>query len=225
MALGHWLKDYIGPHEEGGGGDAGYECTETRTTLTEESVTTVAQGAFNMAPLSYLTPITAETIVVTFDGEEYECEKTGTGAYGDFGDSGPDFSVYPFAIMPTPSGNSIFTETAGTYSVKIEALEETVETTDCFKKAVLSASALMLDAVQGFTFNEAYNAFKSGRLIYLSLPPIGSYSEICPVVAVGMDDKNGTYYVKALSFSSASATTPSALTYTASSPTDIMTSN
>ena len=31
MALGHWLKDYIGPHNEGG--DPGYSCKTIRQTL------------------------------------------------------------------------------------------------------------------------------------------------------------------------------------------------
>ena len=57
-------------------GDKGYECIETQEVLTSESVTTAAQGDFNIGRLAYPEPITADTIIVTFDGTEYECNAT-----------------------------------------------------------------------------------------------------------------------------------------------------
>lgn len=144
---GHWLKDYIGPRASAGGGeiDLGYSCTETTTLLTDESVTTV-QGDFgNIASLSYSTPIDADTIKVTFDGTEYVCNKIvgeRSYGYGGMGERGPDFSEYPFAIIPyfDEGFNRIFTETAGTYQVKIEAISLSVMTTPCFEKAVEAVS-------------------------------------------------------------------------------------
>lgn len=125
----------------GGDCDCGYECTETLTTLTEESVTTIAQGNFNMGALSYSQMIDADTITVTFDGTEYECPKIeafDANLYGGVSltpSLHPDFSQYPFTILSEASGNSFATETAGTYTVKIEAVEEIVTTTPCFDKA------------------------------------------------------------------------------------------
>jgi len=54
------------------------------------------------------------------------------------GEEGVDWSEYPFQIS---SGlrNDIYTETAGTYQIKIETVEESVETSECFEKAVASS--------------------------------------------------------------------------------------
>lgn len=126
-----------------GGGDCGYECEETITLLTEESVTTTTQDELNRGVLSYSQLIDAEVVKVTFNGTEYECPRiavSNNNGYGGVGQSGPDFSQYPFAILSgtTPFGSyetTFFTEIAGTYTVKIEAFEETITTTPCFAKA------------------------------------------------------------------------------------------
>ena len=103
----------------GGGGGGSW------TVLTEESVTTVDQGGFNVGALSYIfTSEPPETLRITFDGTAYECEAISSGdaySYGGIGEQGPDFSVYPFALNVTPDRTLLFTETAGTYSIKIEA--------------------------------------------------------------------------------------------------------
>lgn len=119
----------------------GYSCTETITLLTDESVTTVFDEVNNSGTLAYSTSIDADTIRVTFDGTEYTCniqEGPMGKLYGaPMGVWGLDWSEYPFQIS---SGlrNDIYTETAGTYQVKIETVEEVVETTPCFEKAVNS---------------------------------------------------------------------------------------
>lgn len=129
----------------GGGTDVGYECTETRTVLTEESVTTVAGEYGNDGSLAYSTPITAETIRVTFNGVEYVCDAVAMGGtvrgYGGISQSDTDFSEYPFAITSNSNPdasfvNGLYTETAGTYQVKIETVEQSVETSECFENAV-----------------------------------------------------------------------------------------
>ena len=91
-------------------------------TLTEESVTTaIEQGASAAIGLfAYSERITADTIKVTFNGTEYTCNKIdddGVACYGAF----DDFSEYPFLIESSESGNYLDTETAGTYTLKIEA--------------------------------------------------------------------------------------------------------
>lgn len=121
--------------------DPGYSCTETVTLLTDESITTVFDEVNNRGTLAYSTSIVADTIRVTFDGTEYTCnvqEGPMGKLYGaPMGVEGLDWSEYPFQIE---SGlrNYIYTETAGTYQVKIETVEEVVETTPCFEKAVNS---------------------------------------------------------------------------------------
>lgn len=144
----------------GGDCDCGFECTEAQATLTNETVTTTAQGTYNMGALSYSQMIDADTITVTFDGTEYECsgvEAFGGYIYGGFSTTPtphPDFSQYPFTILSQASGNSLATETAGTYTIKIEAVETTVTTTSCFKRAVESVS------------DNGYACYGEGELIF-----------------------------------------------------------
>lgn len=108
-----------------GGGDCGYECTETLTTLTEESVTTTMDGDTAFGALSYSQLIDADSITVTFDGVEYECPRLSDGTYGapyDQSTDTTDWSEYPFEIASsTEFGNELATETAGTHTIKIGA--------------------------------------------------------------------------------------------------------
>lgn len=162
--------------------DKGYECTEGWVTLTDESVTT-AQDQFGSvsSTLAYSTPIDADTIKVTFDGTEYTCDKALIGdmiAYGGVGEQGPDFSEYPFAITST-NANLIYTETAGTYQVKIEAFGTSVTTTPCFEKAVKSVSGsssssskfVVTFTQDGSTYTadhtlaEVLDAYNSGKVV------------------------------------------------------------
>ena len=169
--------------------DLGYSCTEEWVTLTDESVTTVkdtlpyATGDFTSSE-----PITADTIKITFNGAEYnnvpvvvEMAPFGTlyryGAQYSDELANFDFSTYPFAIAIASAGNRLFTETAGTYQVKIEVFEETIETSECFKKAVESVRtgafqvrAISRDAETGVvTYNcstsQLQNAYMRGDYI------------------------------------------------------------
>lgn len=126
-----------------GGGECGFECGEEWVTLTEESVTTIAQSGFNVGFFSYKQLINAETIRVTFDGVEYDCPRIAFDDYSMYGGVNPDthmpdFSQYPFSILSNGTDNQIATETAGTHSIKIESMQEAVTTTQCFEKAVRS---------------------------------------------------------------------------------------
>lgn len=121
MAIGHWFKNftkwYFNPKNEGGG--------DSWTVLTEETVTTqLISDDLVWAELSYSEPIEAETIKVTFNGTEYECSRIvmeSKCAYGGVSETGPDFSEYPFALLSEDGISQLFTETAGTYTIKIEA--------------------------------------------------------------------------------------------------------
>ena len=102
------------------------------TLLFEEEVTTAIEEGEEDAPFpvgrfSYNKYINADTIKVTFDGVEYQCDlitMNGGNFYGgiDSTSGGPNFSEYPFTIMSTSVvGNMIATQTSGTHIVKVEA--------------------------------------------------------------------------------------------------------
>lgn len=143
------MEDGIEEALECCGGDAGYSCGESYELLTQESVTTIYDQGFNDGVLSYSQGIDADTIRVTFNGTEYECsvvQGSDTFSYGaeyDPNTDTVDWSQYPFIIasLPTEGVNSITTETAGTYQIKIEAASTTVETSECFEQAVESITS------------------------------------------------------------------------------------
>lgn len=107
---------YADVNVEGGGG-------ETWQTVFEGSVTTASEVEETpWAELSEVADLSADTIKVTFNGVEYTCEKQSTlGGYSygaPFGNE--DWSEYPFRIDINPRMSSIMTQTAGTYTLKIE---------------------------------------------------------------------------------------------------------
>ena len=106
----------------GGGGGGG-----SWTVLTEESVTVGGEGG----RLTYNTQITADAIKVTLNGTEYTVSPSvDTSPFGTSYTYGAqfseeldryDYSTYPFSVVSTPNGaNTLHTETAGTYTIKIE---------------------------------------------------------------------------------------------------------
>lgn len=108
----------------GGGSDSG---EKSWNTVFDGQVTTEYQdfdGGINIGQIGLIQGVATDTVKVTFDGTEYECQKITTNdfiAYGGLNsDTGmPDFSVYPFLIAP--EGDNLLTEQAGTYTLKIEA--------------------------------------------------------------------------------------------------------
>lgn len=187
--------------EASGGGTAGYECTEERVTLAEESVTTAVDpeypddGAFGT--LSYAEPITADMLKVTFNGAEYNCSaiagEAGAVSYGaqyDAQSGGFDWSEYPFSINSYHGDNRISTETAGTHQVKIEVVQLSSEISECFKAAVQKASApLVLDVnnnVLNRSFREIAQAYLSGRTVLLD--PLGVSKDWYSMVSLSIDN-------------------------------------
>ena len=135
---------------EGGSGEAGYECTETTEQLFNETVTTADHDGVSFSLLAYSAPITADELIVTFDGTEYVCPKiedNGVVQYGGFDPNTgmPDFTNYPFIISSHPSqGNIVATESSMTATISASATSSTVETTECFEEAVLKIVSPML---------------------------------------------------------------------------------
>lgn len=108
---------------------------ENWTTVFDDEVTTEQpEGAPAAVALITLTGELSDTIKVTFDGHEYECEmvQADPNYYGANIFDGPvDWSVYPFCItFERPEEYMFFTENAGTYSLKVEATEESGESSD-----------------------------------------------------------------------------------------------
>lgn len=65
------------------------------------------------------TQITGDSIKVTFNGNEYVLPKTENG-YGAINEDRPDFNEYPIYIATGEDGSTLLTQTAGTYTLKIE---------------------------------------------------------------------------------------------------------
>ena len=169
----------------GGSTDVGYTCEYV--TLTEETVTTVEDGDFICADLSYTTPIEATTIRVTFNGTVYECERIedNDSAAHYYGASGDDWSEYPFRIW-VGSHNILDTETAGTYTLKVDS--EVATTTECFKRAVKSVEPLVIyiaeengTYVSSLTYAEMREAYSQGRTI-MATADYGSGGPYSPII-------------------------------------------
>lgn len=137
------------------------------TQLFSETVTTTAGSMGNEAQLNYSSAINVDTLFVTFDGTEYECariERSSAYFYGGFSGSAPDFSEYPFFIYSDGNGNTIYTENIGTYA--IAASTASIEISSSFDSAVVLAGGF--EVVSGTTtFQEACDAFKSGKRVYV----------------------------------------------------------
>lgn len=134
---------------EGGGGDVGYECTETTEQLFGETVTTAESEDGCFAELAYSEPITADELTVIFNGTQYICSKIegeDTVYYGGFDPNTgmPDFTNYPFGIVSEDGVNVIATESPMTVTVSASVTSPTVETTECFERAVKSACGRVL---------------------------------------------------------------------------------
>lgn len=180
---GTWDKAEAG----GGGSSKGYECTETRTLLTDETCTFEASADMFRARLSYSDFIDADKLFVIFDSVEYgpiskEVIHNGT-YYGDvnIADGTVNFDRFPFMIGSSRQGigdaNTIayvYAETGGEHTIKIEAIETIATTTPCFEKAVQSVTAPLMinfmeaDAETGNiyfdkTIGEVTNAYLKGR--------------------------------------------------------------
>ena len=125
---------------EGGGGNAGYECIEVLTEVFNSELTTASAGSFFLATFAPSQPLEGDSITVTLNDTDYTLPKVELG-YGAFDSNhNPIFVNYPCAIGILNEQHYFFIPSAGTYSVKISALTKSVETSECFEKAVKSVS-------------------------------------------------------------------------------------
>lgn len=97
--------------EEYGGGETWNTVFEGNVTTVENEKTGTNSGSIE---LDELLP---ETIKVIFNGTEYICNMNTNGSFGAVYNAGrTDFTDYPFSI----NNETLYTETAGTYTLKIE---------------------------------------------------------------------------------------------------------
>lgn len=136
------MEDGIDEALQSGGGTVGYSCTETTTLLTEETVTTAETDGRTVGNLTYtFQEEPPEILLITFDGVEYNCNRQVEEEANVYGSTDPTFSDYPFSLWVGLSYTRLFTPSAGTYSIKLEEVNASVETSECFQKAVKSMSA------------------------------------------------------------------------------------
>ena len=109
------------------------------TVLTEENVTTHSEGRMSCGNFSYSQLIDVNSLIITFDGTEYEVNKvnfSNSHWYGGISQTGPDFSEYPFVVMSSTNGNLLCTSQEGTYSVKIEVFVEDSDSSTEFSPVI-----------------------------------------------------------------------------------------
>lgn len=180
----------------GGGTDCGYSCEEGYIAVFDGSITTYLEN--NIAGYMFDSPLElGENVRVTFNGVEYDVEpdeENGYGASYDDDLGAFDFSEYPFYL----ASDYILTESVGTYTLKVENLEEVITLTDCFSKAARKANIFLINATTTMpslnyddgwnfknqsvlgtvidkTFNEIQQAISDGCLPILNLNYSGHY--------------------------------------------------
>lgn len=163
--------------------------------LFEETITTAA-GSFGIsAELEYSETIESTTLTITFDGTDYVCERIdamGMYFYGGFTQSGPDFTDYPFALQSNYGTNTIYTSTAGTYSVA--ASGNAIAVSDSFSSAVNSCIVsqeipyLRIDVMDSSTvlsWGEINSAFTSGYICVVS-----GFGPVLQMWSMGIPEQN-----------------------------------
>ena len=146
--------------------DRGWSIDSTQ--LFSETVTTKSGFDGASCVFEYSTPITADMIIVTFDGTAYTCNVAVDGSdrvYGDF-----DFVTAPFAISSNAQeGNFLYTPETGTYTVEISTLS--IEVSSQFVGAVNSAIPELIPPFRLVEGETAISEFKeargNGRLCYM----------------------------------------------------------
>ena len=150
----------------------GYENTQL---FSETVTTTTDQSDDYSAYLSYSPVIMYNSIVVTFDGTDYECDRidfNDSYFYGGFSTTapGPDYTDYPFFIASNDGNpNLLYTETEGEHTIAVVA--DSVQCGVNFSSAVNSivdTSKMPLLCVSGVTtsseIKRAY--YQQKRLAY-----------------------------------------------------------
>lgn len=158
--------------------DNGWSVESSSQTYFTETVTTELDPEYPDDPASggfaYSAQITADTVIVTFDGTDYTCQRMdgdpGSYVYGGWSDDSIDFSTIPFCIFSEDGYNSVVTETGGTYAISVAGTSQSIETSEQFRAAVESianTSAMPMLCVSGTTTLVEMNAaYAAGRILF-----------------------------------------------------------
>lgn len=135
----------------------------------------MAQGNLR-AKLSYTEMFNVDELTVEFDGVTYTLAGDGNGKYGAGSDPG---SANPIGIIYANGVNTMYIDKGfgnRDHHVVIKSKSSSIETTECFKKAVRSVGGgvMMLNLIEGDNFHiegatwqEAHDALTNGAMIYL----------------------------------------------------------
>ena len=212
----------------GGDCDCGFECEETVTLLTEETVTTtMGEGDSAEGTLQSVIDFSAyDSVIVTFNGVEYTCPVVLWD--GDYGCGSVDgtFTDYPFSMgtfsIDPVSGDQtvLFTQTAGTYSIKVESVSIDVTTSTCFCAAVnkcVQGNGKLIEAIGGgtcpdsqttyneynITWDEILQGIHDGVTFWLVDTALGNYYQI---ITFTLEENVSDYRVRAYHYDEQSVT-------------------
>lgn len=146
--------------------DNGWSASSTQ--LFSETVTTAESSGMITATLAYTGTINYDSITVTFDGSDYNCDVTDMGGahfYGGIGQHGPDFSEYPFAIQSVGGANEVFTETAGSHTISVSVVG--IEYSSNFSEAVNACviPQMVVAKPNVTTWQAIYDAVSAGKIV------------------------------------------------------------
>lgn len=194
---GGWPADLPKPSV----GGYGYAESGERTVI-NESVTTVDDHGMGYGHFATPFDIVDGAYTVIFNGTEYNLnstfnEKNGFWYLGDPPVGRPDFSRYPFIIMPTIGDKQMLgTESAGDYEVTIiKKPSETIHVDGTFHDNELLTDEYTL--IEGQKYNVMFNGIKYNNLItfddygYITIgSPYGKYDDYPFSIS---NDRNGIY--------------------------------
>lgn len=173
--------------------DPGWSVETATQTLCNDTITSVDDGGMYGDQLS-VASITADSIVVTFDGSTYQCDKDGDDGYGDSIDF--TFATYPFRIE---SDGWITTETGGSHTVKVEADVTTYDASTAFTGVVNSIGPVFRAYANTTTWQEVHDAVKAGKIVYIIKDTESDNNELSVriVTRVFISENTGRYCVEA----------------------------
>lgn len=199
--------------------DNGWSVGTTEQVCFNGTVTTSESSGYIIGDITTESAIAADTIFVTFNGTEYECQNISSEGGYEYGapySGSYDFSVFPFNIYVESVSNAIIaTENTGAYTLSIKKNEESIEMSTDFQNAVKQCIPKMLRCIDGETTKkEADNVINAGGIVYFTVTDATSGSKLFFINEVdstctffpestnfeaGFDRDSGLFYIEYLS--------------------------
>lgn len=185
--------------------DNGWGSQNNTVTYYSGSLTTENWGNYSGAEVDIDNKITAESITVTFDGTTYNVAASPDGDYGapyNSDDDTYDFTSIPFNISSSTNPftgttkMTIATSSDGTYSVVVQSIDVSIETSANFSAAVLNCLPILKVVPGETTFQEVANALDAGLLVY---GKDDSNTRMFYALSIILDPSNSEYTLYALS--------------------------